>query len=50
MKKVVCVGLGYKPSFVGFLHKVFISLLLSKMNGIVSRSKIQVCSLQIVCG
>lgn len=48
MHKVVRIGFGNKPSLIWFLHKVFVSLLLGKVNGVVSRCKIQVCSLQIV--
>lgn len=48
MQKIVRIGFGNEPSLVGLLHKVFVSLLLSKVNGVIPRCKVQVCSLQIV--
>ena len=45
MHKVVGIGFGDKSSFVGLLHKVLVSLLLSKVNGVIFGFEIQVCSL-----
>ena len=49
MQKIIRIGFGNKPSLVGLLYKIFVPLLLSKVNGIFSGCKIQVCSLQVVC-
>ncbi len=35
MQKIVRIGFGNEPSLVGLLHKVFVSLLLSKMNSVI---------------
>ena len=49
MYEVVRIGFGNEFSFVGLLHKVLVSLLLSKSDGVVLRCEVQVCSLQVVC-
>ena len=48
MHEVVRIRFRNHSSLVRLLHKIFVSLFLSKVNGIVSRYKVQVRSLQVV--
>ena len=46
--EVVGIGLGYEPSFVGFLHEIFITLLMRKRDRILLRLEVQVGALHSI--
>lgn len=50
MKVVVRIGLGLELSLLGFLHKVFVSLLLGEPDGILLALEVQVGALHVIGG